>query len=226
MSTASRALREERLAAGSSRCCPLGSTQQHSPGWALHAAERLLPTAACRAAATALASVRLRQLLAGPKAAPSLAMAAASWMAAALALLAGCVLGAALLAAFLRAGMRLQCCFSACLAAALGLAPQCGCQGCSYDVPLLWIVALICGVAALVALDTWRAAAASPGLWPLVLRLDLHARWLLLRLLGAAFSVAAGMLAGLFLLTCGWLVGAWLSELLADPPGAQPAWRH
>lgn len=76
-----------------------------SSSWALRAAERVLPEGASWAAATALASLRLRQLL-NPKASPSLCVAAAVWANALALTLVGCALGAVLLRCFMTQGVR------------------------------------------------------------------------------------------------------------------------
>lgn len=202
MRAAGRALQEEAEAeAATADCCTAISPCRpplHYSSWALHTAERVMPGPLAHAAAVALASLSVRQLL-RPKGAsgPSLGVAAALWVNAAALFAAGCAAGVLLLARFLISGIRLLCVANQLVAHMLGLASECSTS--PGPVPR-WILGAGCFSACCVVWEVGRSSRPRP--WALLLRLERHAPRLLLQLYAVAFLLAANML-----LLVGWLAG-------------------
>ena len=218
---AGRALQEEQAAAAEGHRMAAGQPPLLSScsNWAVRAADRLLPRPAVQAAAAALASVRLRQLL-SPKAAPSLGLAAALWLNAASLLLGGCALGVVLLRRVLGHAVGGLCHANILLAAFFGLVPECTP---SYRSPPPWLLAIICACSLAVV---WEWNHRSGRAWPLrmLLRLDAAAPRLLLQLYTVAFLLAANMLLLALVFNLGAICAAWLR--LSDPAGHKAAWLH
>ena len=190
---------------------------------ALQTAERLLPAAAVHAAATALASLRLRQLL-NPKREGSLALAAAVWLYAAAGLAAGAAAGVALLSFFLQLGLLALCRINSATAALFGLRSEC--PGAAAGPPL-WMVGLIClcGVSAVYEIAKARHAG---RMWPFFLRLDHFWVRMVLCFYAAIFLIAFNILLLAWAFHFVAIVGAVLTQPGAapEPPGGGASWQH
>lgn len=220
---AGRALQEQQSGGTSGQCKP-GSKpplplMSSCSSWVVRTADRLLPRPAAQAAAAALASVRLRQLLA-PKAAPSLGLVAALWLNAAALLLGGCALGVVLLRRVLGHAVGGLCRANILMAGAFGLVPECTP---AYRPPPPWLVAIICACSLAVVWE-WHHRSGRGWAVRLLLRLDAAAPRLLLQLYLVAFLLAANMLLLALVFNLGAIWAAWLR--LGDPPGHEAAWLH
>ena len=220
---AGRALQEEQAAAaggqGTAAAPPPPPLLSSCSSWAVRAADRLLPQQAAQVAAAALASVRLRQLLA-PKATPSLGLAAALWLNAAALLLGGSALGVVLLSRVLGHAVGGLCRANISMAGFFGLVPECTP---AYRPPPPWLVGII-SACSLAVVWEWNHRRGRGGALRLLLRLDAAAPRLLLQLYSVAFLLAANMLLLALVFNLGAIWAAWLR--LSDSPGHEAAWLH
>jgi hypothetical protein len=231
MSAARRALFEERLQeqAGASPVPRRSSSSGGGAGGsgcstlALHTAERLLPAAAVHAAATALASLRVRQLL-NPKREGSLALAAAVWLYAAAGLALGAAAGVVLLSFFLQLGLLVLCRVNSATAALFGLRSEC--PGAAAGPPL-WMVGLICLCAVSAVFEVARARH-SGRMWPFFLRLDHFWVRIVLCFYLAIFLIAFNILLLAWAFHFVAIVGAVLTQPGAapEPSGGGASWQH
>jgi hypothetical protein len=230
MSAASRALFEERCQeqAGAVPVPRRSSSSNGSGGGgcstlALQTAERLLPAAAVHAAATALASLRVRQLL-NPKREGSLALAAAVWLYAAAGLALGAAAGVVLLSFFLQLGLLALCRVNSATAALFGLRSEC--PGAAAGPPL-WMVGLIClcGVSAVFEVAKARH---SGRMWPFFLRLDHFWVRIVLCFYLAIFLIAFNILLLAWAFHFVAILGAVLTQPGAapEPSGGGASWQH